>query len=223
MRVKSTWHKGSVKTIEDIAGALAFNSWRITKNHLEDLINEAFVIEKAQVFDVIKEYLCYLIQCVDRLAYTQLDTQKRQQLIILLAKQLAAYYQENKEERIGAGEHYQDFIALYNQRAQDYNQYDFVGGEPNYHFLRYFAEKVQKAMTEADEKWIVQQMVEIQAPKAFQSINRSMDELLSVKEIISKEEKLKRRANKVPRSKRASTRQDTLYQNQSSSDNITKS
>ena len=54
MRVKSTWHKTQVKTIDDIAGALAFNAWRITKNHLEDLINEAYVIEKEQVFNVIQ-------------------------------------------------------------------------------------------------------------------------------------------------------------------------
>jgi hypothetical protein len=42
----------SLKTIEDIGGAMAFICWRITKNHLEDLINEGFVIEKEQVFDV---------------------------------------------------------------------------------------------------------------------------------------------------------------------------
>jgi len=40
MRVKSKWHKTQVKTIEDIGGAMAFICWRITKNHLEDLINE---------------------------------------------------------------------------------------------------------------------------------------------------------------------------------------
>lgn len=222
MRVKSTWHKTQVKTIEDIAGALAFNTWRITKNHLEDLINEAFVIEKAQVFDVIKEYLCFLIQCVDRLVYDKLSTEQRQQLIVLLAKQSAAYYQENKEERIGPGDHYQAFIQHYNQRSQDYSQYEFVGGEPNYHFLRYFGEKVQKAMTEVDEKWIVQQMVEIQGPKAFKSIEKSVEQLASVKEIISKEEALKRKQNKIPRSKRPSTRQDTQYQQASSSEHITK-
>jgi len=88
MRVKSTWHKNQVKTIDDIAGALAFNSWRITKNQLEDLINEAFVIEKEQVFDVIKEYLCYLIQCVDRLTFDTLDQQKRQELILHLPSNL---------------------------------------------------------------------------------------------------------------------------------------
>ena len=62
MRVKSSWHKSSVKTIEDIGSAMAFNSWRITKNQLEDLINEGFIVEKEQLFDVISEYLCFIVQ-----------------------------------------------------------------------------------------------------------------------------------------------------------------
>lgn len=221
MRVKSTWHKTQVKTIDDIAGALAFNSWRITKNQLTDLINEAFVIEKEQVFGVIAEYLCYLIQCVDRLVFEQLNTQQRQELIIALAKKAADHYHENKSERIGAGDHWQEFINTYNSRAQDYADYEFKDGEPNYLFMRYFGEKVQKAMTAADEKWIVQQMVEIQAPKAFKKIVQSVDDLVSVDKIISKEEQIKCKKEKVPRSKRQSTRKDINYKNKSSSEHIT--
>lgn len=220
MRVKSTWHKNQVKTIDDIAGALAFNSWRITKNQLEDLINEAFVIEKEQVFDVIKEYLCYLIQCVDRLTFDTLDQQKRQELIIALAKQSADYYHENKGERIGPGDHWQEFIQTYNARSQDYSDYEFKDGEPNYLFMRYFAEKIQQAMTAADEKWIVQQMCEIQAPKAFKALNKSVKELVSVQKIVSTAEKIQQKKNKVPRSKRQTTRQDIDYKNESSSDHI---
>ncbi|MBT3277597.1 hypothetical protein [Candidatus Thioglobus sp.] len=220
MRVKSTWHKNQVKTIDDIAGALAFNSWRITKNQLEDLINEAFVIEKEQVFDVIKEYLCYLIQCVDRLTFDTLDQQKRQELIIALAKQSADYYHENKGERIGPGDHWQEFIQTYNARSQDYSDYEFKDGEPNYLFMRYFAEKIQQAMTAADEKWIVQQMCEIQAPKAFKALNKSVKELVSVQQIVSTAEKIQQKKNKVPRSKRQTTRQDIDYKNESSSDHI---
>ncbi len=220
MRVKSTWHKTQVKTIEDIAGALAFNSWRITKNHLEDLINEAFVIEKAQVFDVIGEYLCFLVQCVDRLAYDKLDNEQRQKLIILLAKQSADYYQENKEERIGKGEYWHEFINLYNQRSQYYSEYEFMDGAPNYPFLRYFAEKIKNSMTKADEKWIAQQIIEIQAPKAFESIKKSVDDLVAIDQIVTKEDKIKRKKDKIPRSKRKSTRRDAPYKNTSSSDHI---
>jgi len=59
-------------------------------------------------------------------------------------------------------------------------------------------------MTQLDEKWVVQQMIEIQAPKAFDEINKSVENLMQVKEIISKEEKEKRRSEKIPRSKRKS-------------------
>ncbi len=208
MRVKSKWHKNQVKTIEDIGGAMAFICWRITKNHLEDLINEGFVIEKEQVFDVIVEYLCFLIQCIDRLVFKTLSAEQRQELINKLAKQSAFYFQENKEDRIGEGNHWKAFINTYNQRSEDYSDYEFVDGEPDYHFLRYFAEKVQKAMTDVDEKWIVQQIIEIQAPKAFKKINQSVDDLVSVKSIISKEDQVKKKENKVPRSKRKSTRSD---------------
>ncbi len=220
MRVKSTWHKTQVKTIDDIAGALAFNAWRITKNQLTDLINEAFVIEKEQVFGVITEYLCYLIQCVDRLVFDQLNTQQRQELIIALAKKAADHYHENKQERIGTGDHWQEFINTYNSRAQDYADYEFKDSEPNYLFMRYFGEKVQKAMTVADEKWITQQMVEIQAPKAFQALKKSVNDLVSVEKIISKNEKIKQKKNKVPRSKRKTTREDLSYDNESSSDHL---
>ncbi|WPE16375.1 hypothetical protein R5P06_07430 [Candidatus Thioglobus autotrophicus] len=220
MRVKSTWHKTQVKTIDDIAGALAFNAWRITKNQLTDLINEAYVIEKEQVFNVIQEYLYYLIQCVDRLTFDILDAKKRQELIIALAKQSADYYHENKGERIGPGEHWQEFIQTYNSRSQDYSDYAFQDGEPNYLFMRYFGEKIQQAMTAVDDKWIIQQMVEIQAPKAFKAIQKSVNDLVAVKQIISKEEKVAQKKNKVPRSKRESTRQDIAYNNKSSSDHI---
>jgi hypothetical protein len=42
-------------------------------------------------------------------------------------------------------------------------------------------------MTDVDAKWIVQQMIEIQAPKAFKKIAQSVDDLVSVDKIISKE------------------------------------
>jgi hypothetical protein len=208
VRVKSKWHKNQVKTIEDIGGAMAFICWRITKNHLEDLINEGFVIEKEQVFDVIAEYLCFLIQSIDRLVFKTLSTEQRQELINKLAKQSAFYYQENKEDRIGEGNHWKAFVNTYNQRSKDYSDYDFVDNEPDYHFLRYFAEKVKLAMTDVDEKWIVQQMIEIQAPKAFKKLSQSVDDLVSVNSIISKEDQVKKKENKVSRSKRPSTRSD---------------
>ncbi len=218
MRIKSKWHKTQIKTIDDIGGAMAFICWRITKRPLG--LRLGFVIEKKQIFDIIAEYLCFLIQSIDRLVFKTLSTEQRQELIHKLAKQSAFYYQENKTERIGEGNHWKAFINTYNQRSQDYSDYDFIGNEPNYRFLRYFGEKIKLAMTDVDEKWIVQQMVEIQAPKAFKKIAKSVDDLVSIDKIISKEEQIKCNKEKIPRSKRQSARKDINYKNKSSSDNL---
>jgi len=98
MRVKSKWHKDAVKTVDEIASALAFNTWRITKNNLEDLINEGFTVEKDQVFGVISEYLCFLIQCVDRLIFQKTSSDNRRQILIRLARQSADYFHEEPRE-----------------------------------------------------------------------------------------------------------------------------
>jgi hypothetical protein len=210
MRVKSNWHKSSVKTIEDIGSAMAFNSWRITKNQLEDLINEGFVVEKEQLFSVISEYLCFIIQCIDRLVAEKLAIDQREKLITKIAKQSAFYYQENKSERISDGNHWKDFIDKYNSRSKDYSKYGFDSHEPDYHFYRYFAERIQKAMTEADSKWIVQQMIEIQAPKTYKEVEKSVKNLTFVSKIITKNQQINQKKNKVARSKRPSTRKDIL-------------
>lgn len=179
MRIKSKWHDSSSKSIKDIATALSFNTWRLTKNSLEDLINEAFVIEKDKVFDVIVEYACFIIQCIDRLSYPVLSNSDRTSLITYLVEQVALYYQENKAERIKDGNYQKEFVAIYNQRAKDYANFGFDKSGPDYSFYRYFGEQIKNATTAADEKWIAQQMIEIQAPKAFKILKNNFNNTLT--------------------------------------------
>ena len=63
-------------------------------------------------------------------------------------------------------------------------------------------------MTDTDSKWIVQQMIEIQAPKTYKEVETSVNNLISVSKIISKDQKDKQKISKVPRSKRPSTSRD---------------
>lgn len=208
MRVKSKWHNTEEKTINEIGSAIAFNIWRITKNQLEDLINEAFVIEKEQVFDVIQEYLCYLIQCTDRLVYNQIPHNQRKNLIIHIAKQSSYYYQENKEDRIASGNHIKTFIETFNKRTHEYGQFDFIDNEPSNQFLCYFGDKIKQVMTDADEVWIAQQMIEIQGPTAFEALAKSIENTIFVKTILSNKKSRDPAEKKIPRSKRPSTRPD---------------
>jgi hypothetical protein len=182
MRVKSKWHKSKQKSTDDIGSAMAFNIWRITRNELEDLINEGFVIEKEQLFDVIKTYLFFLIQSTDRLIYSKISNESRHKIMVKLVKQSAQYYHENKFDQIGKGEHWQEFLESFNNQTKVYSSFEF-DNEPSLPFYRYFAHGVKDAMTVKDEKWIVSQMIEIQAPKAFKALNKSVQNLISVDSI----------------------------------------
>ena len=203
MRIKSKWHDSHIKSADDIGGALSFVAWRLTRNALEDLINEDFIIEKAQVFDVIAEYLCFLIQCIDRLIFSILKANDRKIIMKKLIKQCSFYYAENKSERIGEEVHHKEFLKLYNERVEDYSAFNFTEGEPDYSFYRYFAEKIKCAMTKVDEKWIVAQMIEIQAPKAFETIKKSVDNtVMSVHKISAKKIKNAPTTREIRREKR---------------------
>ncbi len=201
MRIKSKWHNNSKKSIAEMGSALAFICWRITKNHLEDLINEGFKVEKNQLFAIISSYLYFLINCIDRLVFDRLTNEQRKQLLSAIVKQCAFYYQENKADTIISGDYIDEFIAGYNFKSKEYSICNFLA-EPDYNFLRIFASDIKNNTAKIDEKWIMQQMIEIQAPKAFKKIRISVDDIINVGNIISKAEKSQREINKIPRAKR---------------------
>ena len=61
LRIKSHWHDdGTERSLEEIAGALAFISWRIAKDKAINLHGQDFVYESdRQRFAVIAEYLVF--------------------------------------------------------------------------------------------------------------------------------------------------------------------
>lgn len=184
-----------------MASAVSFSSWRLTKNQLEDLINEGFKVEKTEVFGVIQVYLYFIINCVDRLVFDKLSFAQRQEFITAVVKQCSFYYQDNKADRIGKGDYIQEFIDGYNQASKEYAKAGF-SGSPSYDFLIIFAGGVKNATTKVDEQWITQQIIEIQAVNGFEDIEKFVTNIVNVENIISKEEKSIIKKNKVNRSKR---------------------
>lgn len=204
MRIKSKWHNNSKKTLQEIASAISFDSWRLTKNQLEDLINEGFKVEKTEVFGVIQVYLYFIINCVDRLTFAKFSFAERQEFMTAVVKQCAHYFQDNKADRIEAGDYYQEFIDGYNSITKEYGKCDF-NSSPDYSFLIIFAGGVKNATTTVDEKWITQQIIEIQAPDTFANVEHFTKNIVDVTNIISKEEKSKQIKSKVSRAKRQKT------------------
>lgn len=105
LRIKSQWYnEDSERSLEEIAGALAFNGWKIAMERAINLHGEHFVYsDDQQRLDVIAEYLIFQTQLVDRMVHGNLDSERRRALVTALALRLADHMEENSQDLLGPG------------------------------------------------------------------------------------------------------------------------
>ncbi|MGB5539971.1 MAG: hypothetical protein WBO37_07790 [Gammaproteobacteria bacterium] len=181
MRVKSKWNiKERERSLTEIGGAAAFILWRIAQQGTLNLENEGFQTDtNAQRLDIIAEFVAFLVHMADRLKAAELDQAQRQEFITSLARHLADQVQDNRTDAQGKGEYRQAFIDLLNSRTADYAEFSMVDGEPGYALKRYFGENVRAVMGEKDNKWITDQVMEIELPEAMTPLRKALRELFA--------------------------------------------
>ena len=180
MRVKSHWNvKGKKRSLEEVAGALAFIEWRIAGNSVLSLENEGFeTTTNMQRLDVFQELTAFLIHVTDRLVHESMPAEKRQKFIVGLALKMADYYHDNRVDAEGRGKDFRKpFIEILNDRLADYAEFSFEDGEPGYAFRRYLGEAVTKVMGAKDSKWITDQVMEIEVPKMLTPLKKGLHDL----------------------------------------------
>lgn len=181
MRVKSRWsNKGRERSLDEIGGAAAFILWRIAQQGTLNLENEGFQTDtNAQRLDVIAEFLAFLVHLADRIKAEQLELEERQEFITSLARHLADQMQINRTDAQGKGEYRRDLVNLLNERAADYAEFSMTDAQPGYAFRRYFGEKVRAVMGEKDNKWITDQVMDVEVPEVLKPLNKALRELFS--------------------------------------------
>lgn len=182
MRIKSKWFKGGrEKTPQEIADAMAFIIWRAGMNALKNTRKADFdVAAGPQYFAFLNEFLIFLVQVADRIAYDRLDAGEREAFTTALAIRLAGIVADNHAELLGgeAGEHKSNFIAQFNRRAGEYAEFHFESSGPNFAFIRYLGYCMLDVATEKDKNWMVDQMASIEAPDAMETMEKAMCGLL---------------------------------------------
>lgn len=179
MRIKSRWNKrAKEQSLEDIAGAVAFINWRIATNGVLEIENLGYQTQSnAHRLQIVGEFLAFLLQVADRLAYERMEDEERQAFITALALKMANIFADNQRDMLGEGEYRKIFIDLLNQRAEDYAELSFKAGEAGFDFLRYFGEQVAAVMTE--KHFVSQQVMDIEGPNAITTLKKGMKDLLS--------------------------------------------
>lgn len=181
MRIKSRWFKsGRQRAPQEVAGALAFVIWRIGDNALKNTRNAKFEIAVGtQYFSFLGEFLVFLIQVADRIAYRQLSAEDRLVFTSALANRVAETLAENQSRLTSDGmeEHKQRFIDKLNQRAGEYADFNYDDNGPEFAFSRYLGFCMREVMDEKDATWVIDQMMGIEAPEAVAMVEKTLRDL----------------------------------------------
>ena len=179
MRIKTRWNKrAKEQSLENIAGALNMTGWKIATQSVVELENKGYQTKsQAQRLQIIGEFLAFLLQVADRLAYQQLTEEDRQRLITYLALGMTDTLVDNQRDIFGPGEYRNQFIQLLNQRAEDYAEFSFNHDGAGFDFLRYFGEQVATILEE-DQHFVSQQIMDVEGPLAIKAFKQAMIGLL---------------------------------------------
>ncbi len=178
--VKTRWRKKGARTIHERASMIGANVWKIALEVFRHMESEGFRFgSDAQVTAVLSEFIAFLVQLADRAVYGKLSEPDRAALIGDVAKHLAATMENNQLDLLGPGEYRKPFIDLLNARFEEYAGFEYPGGEPGFPCLRFFAARVSDAMAASDNKWVVEQMMEIEAPEMVRLSAKLMTQALA--------------------------------------------
>ena len=183
MRLKTRFHSRSgEKTPKQLASVAAFIFWRLAEAAVTHMQHSDFTVAgRTQGIPMLSEYLVFMIQIADRLAFRRLDEEARRAFITELVLRLAGILEENQVEHLGGDSqtgYQQQFIELFNRRAPDYATFDFDPQEgPGFPFKRYLAMTLCDLADPSDRSWIYDQVMEIEVPQALLTVNKALDDL----------------------------------------------
>jgi hypothetical protein len=182
MRIKSQWFKdGRKHTPQELAGAVSFVAWRIADDALKNTRKANFnVAVGPQYFAFFNEFLIFLVQVADRIAYRRLVAEERAAFTGMLVNRVADTQAENQSRLLGgaADIYKQGFIDQFNQRSGGYAEFDYGEDGPSFRFTRYLAFCLSGIMDDKESAWIIDQIMAIQAPEAVKMIEKTMRNLL---------------------------------------------
>jgi len=205
VRLKSRWHrskrsernkKGSraQKTLLDLASVIGINIWKLARESYIRMEKEGFRFrEDTQAIEFIEEFLVFQLQIVDRMLYQKVDDTERAGFINGVAKHLAASLADNQYDLLGDTgaddvQYVDRFKQRLNDRSADYADCDFSAEEgPSYPMLLILAHNVAEVLSISDDKWVVQQIMEIEAPEVIEKFMPVVDQLLGLSQSKPKE------------------------------------
>jgi hypothetical protein len=133
--------------------------------------------------------LYFTVQLADRMAHARMDDAARAGFVNALANRLGEILHDNVLEVPGVdrGTDYKgQFIARLNERADDYATFGYSEKSgPDFAFVRYLGLKIMERLGERDQSWIVDQIMELEAPEIVRAMEKTLSGLFPRQEASS--------------------------------------
>jgi len=194
VRLKTRWHrskrsernrKGSSapKKLEDLSSVIAINIWKLAKEAFVHMEKEGFRFrEDQQAISFISEFIIYQLHIADRLLFGVVTEDERKAFMNATARYLTESVVDNQTDLMGPGDYAMQFTALMNDRMSNYAECDFRDGQPGYDFTRYLARNIADIMQVTDEKWVIEQVIDIEAPAVVEKIIPAVTDVLGLRQ-----------------------------------------
>jgi hypothetical protein len=185
IRIRSRFHRGSrERTATELASVVAMLGWKLSQDAIRRMRAARFDIDIGrQYFDFVCEYLAFMLHTADRIAYRKLDANKRTMFTTALALKLAEVVEDNCDMLIAEpepGHCHRHFIALANLRGADYADFAYDEKEgPDFGFRRFFGSRLLEIVPKKDHAWVIDQIMEIEAPEAVKALERTLEGLFA--------------------------------------------
>ena len=180
-RIRTSWKKkDKTVSVAEFANALSAICWRISLNAAKNLHQQDFDYQSdSQRLGVIKQYLFFFIHCADRLTYERLTDSSRSEFINALSTDCQKHFATNSLEITGKHIDPSEYTTDLNQSMDKLSRCRFIGREPGYEMYRALGMTVQEIMGYSQiNKWVIDQIMDIDAPEAYELFRKSFDKLL---------------------------------------------
>ena len=179
-RIRTGWkNKQRQISVEEFANALSAICWRISLNAAKNLHDQNFVYDNdEQRVGVMREYLFFLIHCADRLVHGELSEPDRIAFVVSLSKDCLGHYRQNVLEVLQRDEPAAQQVIELNARMNALSEFRFIDREPSFEMYRLLGAQIQQLLGHSQtNKWVIDQVMQIDGPEAFEIFLKSFDKL----------------------------------------------
>ena len=181
LRIKTTWfRRDGGRAADETASVLALNFWKMANKSVDDISKADYdIVHLGRGFGLIAERGAFMLHIADRQLYGRVDEERRAALIESAGVHLAEYVEKNIRDFVNDENDKRDYLGEFldflNRRTADYETFEFPPEEPNYAIKRYLANMIRERMEGQDQMWIIDQIIEFQAPEAIGTVQKLID------------------------------------------------